>query len=51
MRKAVSSRPAILGKTLRQRYFKTDEYFEVDVDCNSNPAAGRIVSLVKSYAK
>ncbi|KAL3928225.1 MAG: hypothetical protein SGPRY_002477 [Prymnesium sp.] len=51
VRKAVSPRPAILGKTLRQRYFRTDDYFECDIDCNSNPAAGRIVSLVKSYAK
>ena len=23
----------------------------MDVDCNSSPAAGRVVSLVKSYAK
>jgi len=51
VRKTVPSRPAILGKTLRMRYFRTDEYMECDVDCNSNPAAGRIVSLVKSYAK
>ncbi|KAL1508587.1 hypothetical protein AB1Y20_004685 [Prymnesium parvum] len=51
VRKAVPSRPAILGKTLRQRYFFTDDYFECDIDCNSNPAAGRIVSLVKSCAK
>lgn len=26
-------------------------YLEVIVDCNSSPAAGRIVSLVKSYAR
>jgi hypothetical protein len=26
-------------------------YLEVDVDCNSTPAAGRIVSLVKSYCR
>ena len=26
-------------------------YLEVDVDCNSSPSAGRIVSLVKSYAR
>ena len=25
-------------------------YMEVDVDCNSSPAAGRVVSLVKSHA-
>ena len=41
----------MLGKTLRQRFHRGEEYFEVDVDCNSSPAAGRVVSLVKSYAK
>ena len=47
----MGSTPAVLGKTLRQRFHRGEEYFEVDVDCNSSPAAGRVVSLVKSYAK
>ena len=57
VKQGVGSRPAILGKTLRQRFFRggggggaAGGYFEVDVDCNSSPAAGRIVSLVKSSA-
>jgi len=47
----VGSRPSILGKALKQRFTRGEGYFEVDVDCNSSPSAGRIVSLVKSYAR
>lgn len=52
----VGSRPSLLGKTLRQRFSRGQtaaglDYFEAGVDCNSSPAAGRIVSLVKSYAR
>ena len=37
---------------LRRRWLtRLAGYMEVDVDCNSSPAAGRIVSLVKSYAR
>jgi hypothetical protein len=51
VKSAVGSRPALLGKTLKQRFFICDGITEVDVDCNSSPAAGRIVSLVKSYSR
>ena len=57
VKQGVGSRPAILGKTLKQRFYRGEAeglregYFEVSVDCNSSPAAGRVVSLVKSYAK
>ena len=51
VKSAVGSRPALLGKTLKQRFFVGEGYTEVDIDCNSSPAEGRIVSLVKSYAK
>ena len=55
MRNGVGTRPAVLGKALKLRYYRGAgagglPYTEVDVDCNSSPAAGRIVSLVKSYA-
>ena len=36
---------------LRQKFFRGEDYLEVDVDCNSSPAAGRVISVVKSYAK
>lgn len=51
VKKGVGSTPAITGKTLKQRFHRGEGYFEVDIDCNSSPSAGRVVSLVKSYAK
>ena len=56
VQQAVGTRPALLGKTLRQRFHRGvtangTAYLEVDVDCNSSPAAGRVVSLVKLYSK
>lgn len=51
VRQAVTSRPALLGKALHIRYFRTNSYFECSIDCNSSPSAGRVVSLVKTYAR
>ena len=57
VQKAVGTRPAILGKALKQRFYTgiTAEghlpIFEVCADCNSSPTTGRIISLVKSYAR
>lgn len=56
VQQAVGTRPALLGKTLRQRFHRGvtangTAYLEIDVDCNSSPAAGRVVSLVKLYSK
>lgn len=59
VRKAVGTRPAILGRSLRQRFvsgtaYESDggnaslPYLEVDVECNSSLSVGRIVSLVTS---
>ena len=36
VQQAVGTRAAILGKTLRQRFYRGDGYMEVDVDCNSS---------------
>jgi len=53
VRKAVGNKstPAILGKQLKQTFSSSPGVFEVAVDCNSSPAAGRIVSMVKSQAR
>jgi hypothetical protein len=88
VQKAVGTRPAILGRVLKQRFYTGETtgglpatpgvqpagaawpgvpappagvlaaagcrslpILEACVDCNSSPAAGRIVSLVKSYAR
>ncbi|KOO21499.1 lipid binding [Chrysochromulina tobinii] len=56
VQQTVGTRPALLGKTLRQRFHRGvtangTAYLEIDVDCNSSPTAGRVVSLVKLYSK
>jgi len=59
VRKAIGSRPALLGRALKQRFSATAcgeggarlPLFHVVADCNSSPAAGRAVTLAKSYAR
>jgi hypothetical protein len=48
---AVGSKPALLGKKLKQHYVRTDRYFEMVIDIESNPVAKRIVKLALGYAK
>jgi len=45
VRKAVGSKPAILGKKIKQYYVRSDRYFEVIVDIASDPVAKRITKL------
>ncbi|OQR93479.1 hypothetical protein ACHHYP_02510 [Achlya hypogyna] len=51
VRQAVGSTPAIIGTKLRQPYFKTDKYFELDVDITSSAVANRVTGLVLGYTK
>ncbi|GAX20531.1 hypothetical protein FisN_3Hu620 [Fistulifera solaris] len=51
VRKAVGSTPAVLGKKLRQLYVQSDRFFEVIIDCASNPVATGVVRLALGYAK
>lgn len=51
VKKAVGSKPAILGRKIRQVYFKTGRYFEVMVDVNSDSVARKICALALGYAK
>jgi hypothetical protein len=51
VRKAVGSKPSILGNKLAQRYIHTDRYFELIVDISSDNVATRIVKLALGYAK
>ena len=46
MKMAVGSKPALIGKKIRQRYFRGDHYFEVDIDLSSSMIATNILSLV-----
>lgn len=51
VRKAVGSKPAILGTRLKQHYIRTGRYFEVVVDISSSTVAQRVVKLAQGYAK
>mmetsp|Transcript_19479 Transcript_19479/g.25160 ORF Transcript_19479/g.25160 Transcript_19479/m.25160 type:complete len:845 (+) Transcript_19479:144-2678(+) len=49
-RKAVVNKPAILGQKITQRYFKAENYIEIDLDIASSIVADKIVSLCRGYA-
>lgn len=51
VRQAVGSTPAIIGKKLRQPYYRGKQYFELDVDIGSSAVANRVVGLVSGYTK
>ncbi|KAL3941358.1 MAG: hypothetical protein SGBAC_004276 [Bacillariaceae sp.] len=51
VRRAVGSKPAIIGKKVKQHYFRGDRYFEVLIDIGSDIIADRIVRLALGYAK
>jgi hypothetical protein len=51
VRKAVGSKPSILGKKLKQHYVRGPCYFEIIIDIASDPVAQRIVKLALGYAK
>jgi hypothetical protein len=51
IRWAVGNKPTILGQKLTQRYFRSENYVEVDVDVASSAVASQIVSLCRGYAK
>jgi len=51
VKNAVGSKPAILGKKLKQYYIRTDRYLELICDIGSNPVADNIVKLALGFAK
>ena len=51
IRWAVGNKPTILGQKLTQRYFRSENYVEIDVDVASSAVASQIVSLCRGYAK
>lgn len=51
VRKAVGSKPSILGKKLKQHYIRSDRFMELIVDIGSDSVATRIVKLALGYAK
>lgn len=51
VKKAVGSKPTIIGKKLMQSYVRNDRYLEVMVDIGSSIIASKVVRLAKGYAK
>ncbi|KAF0693988.1 Aste57867_15101 [Aphanomyces stellatus] len=51
VKQAVGSTPAVIGNKLRQPYFKTDKYFELDIDVTSSAVANRVTGLVLGFTK
>ena len=51
VRKAVGSKPSILGSKLKQYYIRNDRYFELICDIGSNNVAQRIVRVALGCAK
>ena len=49
IRKSVGTKPALIGKKLKQRYFQGPNYLEVDIDLGSSMVAARILSVVRDY--
>ncbi len=51
VRKAVGSKPTILGRKINMHYIRGPNFFEIIVDIASDPVAQRIVKLVLGYTK
>ena len=51
VRKAVGSKPTILGRKLKQHYIRKPRYFELIVDIESDAIAKKVVALSVGYAK
>ena len=51
VRAAVRATPAMLGKKVVQRYFRGDDYLEIDVHVGSSVIASNVVGLCRGYAK
>ena len=51
VKKAVGSKPTILGRKLKQHYIRTPRYLELIVDIQSDAIAKKVVALTVGYAK
>ena len=48
---AVQDTPTLLGNKLTQTYYKTDHYFEIDIDVATSTIARNIVGMMKDASK
>jgi hypothetical protein len=51
VRKAVGTKPSIIGKKIKQYYIRSDRYMEMIVDISSDSIAQRIVKLALGFAR
>lgn len=51
VKKAVGSKPTILGKKLKQHYIQDEKFFELVIDVGSDKIAKKVVGLATGYAK
>jgi hypothetical protein len=51
VKKAVGSKPTILGRKIKHYFVRGERFFEIIVDIASDPVAQRIVKLVLGYTK
>ena len=51
VRAAVRATPALLGKKVVQRYFRGEDYLEIDVHIGSSVIASNIVGVCRGYAR
>ncbi|GFH48678.1 hypothetical protein CTEN210_05154 [Chaetoceros tenuissimus] len=51
VKKAVGSKPTILGKKVKQHYIRSDRFLELIVDVGSDKIAKKVVGLSVGYAK
>eukprot|EP00559_Dactyliosolen_fragilissimus_P007468 CAMPEP_0184870232 /NCGR_PEP_ID=MMETSP0580-20130426/36883_1 /TAXON_ID=1118495 /ORGANISM="Dactyliosolen fragilissimus" /LENGTH=343 /DNA_ID=CAMNT_0027372211 /DNA_START=124 /DNA_END=1155 /DNA_ORIENTATION=- len=51
VKKAVGSKPTIIGRKLKQSYIRNERFFELIIDVSSDNLAKKIVKLAAGYAK
>ncbi|CAE7423116.1 EDR2L, partial [Symbiodinium microadriaticum] len=43
--------PCLLGQKVQQRYFRTPDYVEIDVDVGSSAIATNVIGVLRGYAR
>eukprot|EP00937_MAST-01D_sp_MAST-1D-sp2_P006984 g6984.t1 len=51
VKQTVGNTPTIIGRKLRQPYYRGEDYFEVDLDVTSTSVGSAVVKLVSGYTR